>query len=57
MKQTKKLTYVQRMIVESWGLKSKNWRREKIVSGYIHLRNIVTNELRLCPNRIKEKRL
>lgn len=53
MKNTKKLTYNERKIVESWGLNPENWRREKLVDGYILLRNSLTNETRMCPARVK----
>lgn len=56
MKQTKKLTYRERAIVSSWGLNPENWRREKLADGMLHLRNTITNELRYCPERVREKR-
>ena len=53
MKNPKKLTYNERRIVESWGLKPENWGREKLVDGYLLLRNLLTREVRKVPARIK----
>lgn len=53
MKNPKNLTFNQRAIVESWGLNSENWKREKIANGYILLRNALTNEQRQVPDHKK----
>ena len=53
MKNIKKLTYNERRIVESWGLTPENWGREKVVNGYLILRNLITNELKEGPARVK----
>ena len=53
MKNPKKLTYNERRIVESWGLKPENWGREKLVDGCLLLRNLLTKEVRKVPARIK----
>ncbi len=53
MKNPKKLTYNERRIVESWGLNPQNWGREKLVDGYLLLRNLLTREVRKVPAHIK----
>lgn len=55
MKRVKKLTYNERRIVESWGLNAENWGREKLADGYMLLRNLVTNEVRKVPARVKAR--
>lgn len=55
MKNIKKLTYNERLIVSSWGLDPEKWGREKLVSGYIILRNLITNEMRKLPARVKAR--
>lgn len=53
MKNLKKLTYNERKIVQSWGLDPSDWMRERVVDGYILIRNKVTNEARNVPARVK----
>lgn len=55
MKNIKKLTYNERRIVESWGLNSENWGREKAVNGSLILRNLLTNEVYSVPAKVKER--
>ncbi|MBR3645972.1 MAG: hypothetical protein IKN54_06100 [Lachnospiraceae bacterium] len=55
MKRIKKLTYNERKIVESWGLNVENWGREKVVDGYLILRNLTTSEVRKVPARVKSR--
>lgn len=56
MKNPKKLTYNERIIVKSWGLNPENWKREKYANGYFTLRNSLTDEIRIIPARVKERR-
>ena len=56
MKNKKKLTYNERKIVESWGLNPENWGRVKVVGGYLLLCNLVTDELREVPARVKARK-
>lgn len=55
MKQLKKLTYNEKKIVESWGLNPENWMRERVVGGYLLIRNAITKEPREVPARVKNK--
>lgn len=55
MKQIKKLTYNERKIVSSWGLNPENWGREKVVKGYLILRNLITHEVREIPAMVKKR--
>ena len=55
MKNPKKLTYNERLIVASWGLDPDKWRREKVVDGCLLLRHAETNEPRKIPAMIKSK--
>ena len=55
MKNIKKLTYNERRIVASWGFDPESWGREKLVNGYLLLRNYKTNELKEIPARVKSR--
>lgn len=55
MKKLVKLTYNEIKIVSSWGLNPENWKKERIVGGYIYIRNNLTNEERMVPARVKER--
>lgn len=55
MKNIKKLTYNERLIVASWGLDPKKWGRLKLVDGCMILFNYDTAELREIPARVKSR--
>ena len=55
MKNIKKLTYNERLIVSSWGLDPESWGRERFVNGCLVLRNYRTKEQKEIPARVKSR--
>lgn len=54
MKNPRKPSYAERVILASWGLTPMEWGIEKIIKNTLVLRKHLTHEVKEIPNRLKE---